>query len=457
MKFEKVIRGNIVTPDDIFLGEIGISDGIIQEIAEGQSQLEADDIHDFGENYVFPGFIDTHVHCYSNPNEGIKRASSAAAKGGITTFLDMPYDLPKPVSNGEVLKEKIDVINREAVVDIALWGTVPKEKGPEVVQELANLGVAAFKLSTFETDPYRFPRISDADILETMKVTAKNDLVVAFHAENDELLTQYIEDAKDENNLEPIYHNLTRPPVTETTAVIKLLDMASWTDAKLHIVHVSHAKSIDYINWFKSQGTNVTAETCYNYLLLSTEDLKAHGTKAKINPPLRQPDEVKALEEKVLNEEVDFITSDHAPWQKEDKSIGDDNIFKAKSGTPGLEIMIPLLFDHLVGNKGMSPGRFAELLASEPAKRFNLNRKGSVETGKDADFTILEQDESWKIDEEDFLSVSDVSPYHDYMVNNRVETTFVRGSVVYSHETGVVNDASGQFVKPNEGVMISEN
>lgn len=450
MKFEKVVRGNIVTSEGNFIGEVGISEGIIQDIHEGQNQFEADEVYDFGGDYVFPGFIDTHVHCYSNPNEGIKRASSAAAKGGITTFLDMPYDLPEPISNSEVLKGKIKTINNEAVVDIALWGTVPKENGPEVVQELADLGVAAFKLSTFETDPYRFPRISDADILETMKITADKDLVVAFHAENDELLTRYIEDAKEKNNLDPIYHNLTRPPVTETTAVIKLLDMASWTDAKLHIVHVSHAKSIDYINWFKSQGTNVTAETCYNYLLLSTEDLKAHGPKAKINPPLRQPDEVAALEGKVLDGAVDFITSDHAPWQRKDKTIGDDNIFKAKSGTPGLEIMVPLLFDHLVGNKGMAPVRFAELLAAVPAKRFNLNQKGAVEKGKDADFTILKQDAPWKIDEADFISVSDVSPYHDYKVGNRVEATFVRGSVVYSHETGVVEDTSGRFVKPNE-------
>lgn len=451
MKFEKVARGRIVTPDGEFLGEIGISDGVIAEIAEGREKLEADEIHDFGEDFIFPGFIDTHVHCYSNPNEGIRRASRAAAKGGITTFLDMPYDLPNPVSSGEVLKEKIKTINDEAVMDIALWGTIPKENGPRVVAELAELGVSAFKLSTFETDPYRFPRISDADILETMKLTAEKDLVIAFHAENDELLSQYIDKAQAEQNLEPINHNLTRPPVTETTAVVKLLDMASWTDAKLHIVHVSHAKSIDYINWFKSNGTNVTSETCYNYLLLTTDDLKEHGPKAKINPPLREPREVAALEEKVMDGEIDFITSDHAPWQKEDKSIGNEDIFKAKSGTPGLEIMIPLLFDHLVGGNSMSPNQFADLLATAPAKRFNLKRKGSIEKGKDADFTVLKDKTRWIIDENGFISVADVSPYHGHEVHNRIEAAFVRGKMVYSHEDGVTDEVSGRFVRPNEG------
>ncbi len=451
MKFEKVVRGNIVTPDGSFFGEVGIDKGKIMEVSEVQGKLEADEIHDFEADFIFPGFIDTHVHCYSNPNEGIKRASSAAAKGGITTFLDMPYDLPKPVSNSEVMTEKIKTINEEAVVDIALWATIPKENGPQVVAELVELGAAAFKLSTFETDPYRFPRISDADILETMKLTSEKDVVIAFHAENDELLTQYMEDAQYENQVEPIYHNLTRPPVTETTAVIKLLDMASWTDAKLHIVHVSHARSIDYIDWFKSQGTDVTAETCYNYLLLTTEDLKSQGPKAKINPPLRTPDEVSALEGKLLNGKIDFITSDHAPWQKQDKSIGDSDIFKAKSGTPGLEIMIPLLFDYLVGEKEMPAQRFAELLALAPAERFNLTQKGSIEAGKDADFTVIKSNAPWTIDENDFITVSDVSPYHDSKVNSRIEATFVRGAVVYSQKTGVSVESTGRFVKPNEG------
>src|SRR5699024_8185153 len=133
------------------------------------------------------------------------------------------------------------------------------------------------------------------------------DVVIAFHAENDELLNSYIEEAKSKDNVEPIYHNLTRPPVTETTSILKLLDMASWTDSKLHIVHVSHAKSIDYINLFKDMGADVTAETCYNYLMLTTDDLKKQGPKAKINPPLRKPEEVDELEKRLLEGSIDFI------------------------------------------------------------------------------------------------------------------------------------------------------
>lgn len=449
MNFEKIIQGHIVTLEEDFLGEIGVNNGKIVAISKKIGTFEGEEVHDFGVDFVFPGFIDAHVHCYSNPNEGIKNASSAAAKGGITTFLDMPYDLPVPVASATVMKEKIEKINKESIVDIALWGTIPKENGASVIEELAECGVAGFKLSTFETDPYRFPRIADADIMEAMKKTGEKDLVIAFHAENDEMLTHYIDDAIAKNHLEPIYHNLTRPPVTETTAVIKLLDMASWADAKLHIVHVSHAKSIDYINWFKEQGTNVTAETCYNYLLLTTEDLKKQGPKAKINPPLRQPQEVKNLEARLISGGVDFITSDHAPWQREEKTIGDDNIFKSKSGTPGLEIMVSLLFDYLIGEIELSVSRFAELLADAPAKRFNLLNKGSIEKGKDADFTIIKNNVSWQIDENDFLSVSDTSPYHEYQVNNRVEATFLRGQLVYSHDNGVTKQANGRFITPN--------
>ncbi|MFK8794469.1 dihydroorotase [Planococcus plakortidis] len=450
MKFEKVIQGHIVTPEGDFSGEIGINNGKIVEVSDRKGALHGEKVDDFGQDFVFPGFIDAHVHCFSNPNEGIRKASSAAAKGGITSFLDMPYDLPVPISNVSVLEEKIAEVNEQAVVDIALWGTIPKENGAQVIDELAEAGVAGFKLSTFETDPYRFPRIEDADILEAMKKTAAHNLVIAFHAENDEMLTRYIEDAKKAGQKEAIHHNLTRPPVTETTAVVKLLDMASWSGAKLHIVHVSHARSIDYVEWFKQQGTNVTAETCYNYLLLTTEDLKKFGPKAKINPPLRLPEQVEALERKLLEGQIDFITSDHAPWQKADKTIGEYDIFKAKSGSPGLEIMVPLLFDHLVDQKGISPARFAELLALAPARRFRLVDKGSIETGKDADIVVIKRGAPWRIDENDFLSVSDVSPFHEHTVHNRIEATFVRGHLVYSHEGGINTQTAGRFIKPGE-------
>src|SRR5699024_6060714 len=217
MNFQKIIKSRIVTPKKTFIGEVAINDGKIEKIVEGTENLKADEVLDYGSDYIFPGFIDTHVHVFSNPNEGIERASKASAKGGITTIIDMPYDLPTPVTTVEVLNEKITEINSKSTVDIALWGTVPKENGAEVVDDLVEAGVSAFKLSTFETDPYRFPRISDIDIIKTMEKTKEHDVVIAFHAENDELLNSYIEEAKSKDNVEPIYHNLTRPPVTETT------------------------------------------------------------------------------------------------------------------------------------------------------------------------------------------------------------------------------------------------
>src|SRR5699024_2268332 len=195
-------------------------------------------------------------------------------------------------------------------------------------------------------------------------------------------------------------------------------------------------------------GTDVTAETCYNYLMLTTDDLKKHGPKAKINPPLRNPEEVDELEKRLLEGSIDFITSDHAPWQEQDKSIGDNNIFEAKSGTPGLEIMIPLLFDHLVNDLNMEPSRFAELLSLNPSKRFKFENKRSIEMGKDADFTVIKENAEWEINEKEFISIADVSPYHGKKLSNRIESTILRGEVIYTETSGLSDHKNGIFLKP---------
>lgn len=105
-KYDLVVRGKMVREDQVTLGQIGVKDGKIAVIESPDAVLVADKVLDFANAYVFPGTIDVHVHCFSNPNEGFIPTSMSAAAGGITTFLDMPYDLPNPISNVEIFEKR---------------------------------------------------------------------------------------------------------------------------------------------------------------------------------------------------------------------------------------------------------------------------------------------------------------------------------------------------------------
>lgn len=444
MKFDKVLRGKIVQ-DKVFEGEIGINNGKIAEIVQGKEKLKSENIYSFEEEYIFPGFIDSHVHCFSNPNEGIVTTSRSAAVGGITTIFDMPYDLPNPINSAEIFKEKVDKVNDNAVVDMCLWGTIKKRGGTDQIIPMSEEGAVAFKMSTFETDPYRFPLIPDNEILKAMQLLKEKDLIAAFHSENDSIINDLIEEYKEQNKVYAKAHNETRPPVTETSAVLKLMEFAYWTGVGLHIVHVSHPRTLDLIKQFQKQNVDVTGETCYSYLLLDVDDLEEYGPRAKINPPLREKSEVEGLWSHLQNNNIEFITSDHAPWEKEHKIKGHDNIFDAASGLPALEIMIPLLFDNIVNKRKWTPAKFAELLSTNPASRFKVPNKGMVKVGNDADLTIINPNETWTIDEETFQSYSKISPFHNKEVQGKISSTFVRGEKVYDGSKVVAKPGFGRF------------
>lgn len=445
-KVEQIIKGNIVTKDTVIHGEVGIKEGKIVSIHKGSGNLESENIKDFGDAYVFPGMIDVHVHCFSNPNEGFVTTSSSAAAGGITTFLDMPYDLPNPINNVEQFNKKVKQLEEEAVVDICLWGTISKKGGTDQIIPLAEAGAIAFKMSTFETDEYRFPRIPDPEILKAMKLIEETGLRAAFHSENDEIIVDMIDQYQKEGKVYPKAHNETRPPVTETSAVLKLLEFAYWTNVKLHIVHVSHPRTIDLIKLFQAQGVKVTCETCYPYLLMDVDDLEKYGPVAKNNPPLRGKEEVQGLWEHIKEGNIDLISSDHAPWSAEQKAKGNDNIFLASSGLPGVEIMTPLMFNSTVSNGKLSPNDFANLMSTHPAEVFAIPGKGQISVGFDADFTVIDPNQKTVIDQNSFKSFSKLTPFDGQELNCKVISTIVRGEEVFDGENVTKNPGYGKFV-----------
>ncbi|QTD41530.1 dihydroorotase family protein [Sporosarcina sp. Te-1] len=445
-KVDSVIKGQIVLKDQVIKGEVGIKEGKIVSIHEGTGNLQSVEVKDYGDAFVFPGMIDVHVHCFSNPDEGFVTTSTSAAAGGITTFLDMPYDLPNPVNNVDQFKKKVKQLEEEAVVDICLWATISKMNGTDQIIPLAEAGAIAFKMSTFETDAYRFPRIPDPEILKAMELIEKTGLRAAFHSENDEIIVDLIDEYQKAGKVYPKAHNETRPPVTETSAVLKLMEFAYWTNVKLHIVHVSHPRTIDLIKLFQAQGVKVTCETCYPYLLMDVDDLDKYGPIAKNNPPLREQEEVQGLWKHIEEGNIDLVSSDHAPWSAEQKERGNENIFLASSGLPGVEIMTPLMFNSTVSNGRLTPNEFSNLMSTHPAEVFSIPGKGQISVGYDADFTVIDPAQKTVIDQNSFKSFSKLTPFNGQELNCKVISTILRGEEVFDGENVTKGPGFGKFV-----------
>lgn len=442
-----LIKGDLVLENGIARNcLVGIKNGIIVGLYSAGEKIAAQEFMDFKGLLVFPGVIDAHVHSYSIPGiEGFKYATKAAAAGGVTTIIEMPYDAGNPIINPEAFQKKVKLVEQEAFIDVALLATLKKDGSKEMIKPLLELGACGFKLSLFETDAERFPRIPDGVLWEILPILGAAGITVGFHAEDDELIFYLIDKFQKSGDIIPAAHCATRPPASETIAVLKLLELAYWIKFPLHIYHVSEPRSGQLIQFFRQQGVDVTWETCPHYLLLNEADMPVLGGKGKINPPLRDKQAVGEMWELLKNGEVDIISSDHAPWPLMRKQ--DANIFANASGAPGVETLLPLMFSEGVNKRGLSPVHLAQVLATKPARRFGLYpRKGHIALGADADFTIIDPNCIWKIIEEEMHSSAKWSPFAGLNIQGRVVRTILRGKVVYDGKEVVVNPGFGQFI-----------
>jgi allantoinase len=448
--FDVTIVGNIVMPDRILSNcLIGIHNGRIAGIFENDSaELYRDRIDAHGK-YILPGAVDAHVHSYSSPQEGFLNATRSAAAGGVTTIIDMPYDAGAPVVSSKEFIAKRSLIEKEAVVDVALLGTIKKEGGLNQIPVLAESGVCGFKVSLFETDPKRFPRIPDGELVEAFRLVEETGLPIGVHAENDDIVKRGVAHERSFSISDPLAHSRSRPKVAESEAVLRALEFAYWTGVRLHIYHASYPRIFELVSEYRKQGVRVSAETCPHYLLLTDEDLLRIGAKAKVNPPLRSGKDKNGLWHMCREGQIDMITSDHVPWPIESKQQA--NIFDNSAGMPGVEMLLPIIFSEGVSKNKITINDLVRLLSENPAKTFGLfPRKGQICVGADADLVILDPEPRLKIDEKTMHSSAGWSPYNGYKIRGSVNRTIVRGKTVYDGSRIIERAGFGKFVDPRK-------
>jgi allantoinase len=401
---------------------------------------------------VLPGLVDGHMHTSSSTGwPGIEGASMSAAAGGVTTCVDMPYDVPRPVTDAAIFREKVTVVNATSHVDMALYGTITKAGGIDAIPGLAEAGACSFKLSTYEYDAVRFPRIDHPTMLAAFREIARTGLMCAIHNEDQELVEMLTAEARAAGRTDPIMHARTRPPLAESMADLEIFEMALETGCHVHIAHSSIARGFELAEVFRNSGAKTSGEACIQYLCMTEEDLVRLEGFGKCNPPFRTAAEVERMWAALQAGTIAYVSTDHAPWPRERKLYKGD-IFAPGAGLTGLQSFAPLMFT-LLAERGLPATLMALYCAERPARFHGLfPKKGAIRIGSDADLLVLEQG-GFTFDEASIQDREDAkwSPYHGRAMRARVAATYLRGRCIWDGTTVLAKPGTGRFVPRQHG------
>ena len=454
-KLDLVIKSEKVFIDGRLIDcYIGVKDGIITTVSK--EKLDAEKVINAEGKIVLPGTVDPHVHIRApghDERETFESGTKDAALGGVTTVIEMPISTPPPHSP-ELVQRRMDIAAKEVVVDIAFFGAAGTDCLDDIVP-CSKSGIVAFKTFLHEAPPGRKEEFigltapNTGDQYELMKKVAQTGVMIGFHTENNDMVNKNIARLRSEGKTSPLYHGRSRPPVVEIETAAKILLFAEKIGTKVEICHISTPEVVELVNRAKSKGVYVVAETCPHYLFLNENVLEKVGVFAKCNPPLRSEEERLKMWEFVNNGSIDIIGSDHAPYTKEEKEKGSEDIFTPPAGFPGLSTRLPLLFTAVKEGK-IRLDKMVELICENPAKIFGLYpKKGTIAVGSDADFVIFDPDKKDIISKDKmFTKCRDSALVYDgWEVYGKPEKTIVRGKIVFDNGEIIVSPGYGEIIK----------
>ncbi|MFW6190449.1 MAG: dihydroorotase [Candidatus Bipolaricaulota bacterium] len=418
MSYRFKLRSRNVYYDGEFRNlEVGIKDGEIAAV--GTETGKADEVIDLEENLVIPGVIDGHVH-FRDPGETAKEdfrsGSRAAARGGVTTVVDMPNNQP-PIKSAELFEEKKRIAGKKSLVNFALYAGIPKDLSE--IPALVDSGAVGFKYYMAE---------EEVDLAELSGRIEDLEALLTVHAEVSEELNPQGPPGSPEEYLD------SRPPRAELKAMEKLLEVRP---ARLHLAHVTLPETV-----WKAEGT-ASKEVTPHHLLLSRSMVGLKDFTAVTNPPIRDAETVKDLKESFLDGRIGMLASDHAPHLSSEKLTKKPS--EASPGIPGVETLVPLSLT-FARESGSPLSLAVDALTKNPAELFGFERRGRIKEGYRADITVLDGDKSTPIRGDDFLSKAKVTPFEGREVSFWPKMTIVNGTPVY-RDGKITDEGAGEFLR----------
>lgn len=401
--------------------DILVENGRICKIGQGLS-AEGGQVIDASGCVVAPGLVDVHVH-FRDPGltykEDIQTGAAAAKRGGFTTVVCMANTKP-PVDSVETVRYVLEEGKKTGIhVETCACVSVGM-KGQELtdMDALKAAGAIGF------TDD-GIPLMNEKLVYDAMMKAKELNVPLSFHEEDPAFITENgINAGKSAEAL-----GITgSPALAEDSLVARDCMIALHTGASVNIQHISSGNAVKMVKLAKELGANVTAEVTPHHFSLDESAVLTHGAMAKMNPPLRTAADRADILEGIRNGSIDMIATDHAPHSAEEKAV--TPLWKAPSGIIGLETSLALGVTKLVKEGHLTMVQLMEKMSLNPAKLYHLDR-GYLEEGAEADLVIFNENEAWKVTEDELASKSHNTPFLGETLYGRVKYTICGGTVVY--------------------------
>ena len=430
MKTILIKNAQIVNEGQIFKGDVLIENEFIIDIAAHIEPLAHYEIVDAKNNYLIPGAIDDQVH-FREPGlthkGNIASESRAAVAGGITTFMEQPNTVPNAVTQ-ELLEQKYEIAAQTSYANYSFMMGATNDNLEEVLKTNPR-NVAAIKIFLGSSTGNML--VDREEVLE--KIFSNTKMLICTHCEDEDTiktnLAQYKEKYGDDIPMD--CHHLIRSEEACYISSSKAIALAKKTGARLHIFHLSTAKEMElFDNNIPLEEKKITAEVCVHHLWFTDKDYADKGTLIKWNPAVKTEKDKNALWEALLDDRIDVIATDHAPHTFEEKQ----NLYtSAPSGGPLVQHSVVAMFEaHKQGK--ISIEKIVEKMAHNPAKLFQIDRRGFIKKGYYADLAIIDTNNPWTVTKENILYQCGWSPFENTSFSSKVTHTFVNGTLVYENE-----------------------
>jgi dihydropyrimidinase len=448
-------NGEIITADSRYVADVWCEGETITRIDRDIAAPAGATVIDAKGKFVFPGFIDPHVHIYlpfmgTYSKDTYETGSKAALVGGTTTLIEMCCP-----SRQMSAKEGFDTWMSKAVgksaCDFSFHMGVTKFDATteaELRAIVAN-GIASFKIFLAYKGAFG---IDDTELYRTLKLAKELGVVVTAHCENETLVAERCKELLAAGRMGTGEHHESRPPAVEAEGVHHLMTFAELTGASVYIVHLSCKEALDEAIAARRRGVRVGVETLIQYLTLDktyAERPGFEGAKFVMSPPLRDASNQSVLWNGLRDGLIQTVATDHAPFDfRDQKPMGKDDFTKIPNGIPALEERVNLLYTHGVRTGRIDVHTFVNVLSTAVAKQFDLfPRKGAIQPGADADLVVFDPDYRGTISAKTQHMNVDYSAFEGWAVEGRASVVTVRGEVAARDGKFTGTIGRGRFLK----------